>query len=157
LAGHRGSADRARTSGLTTPVCPVAVGACRRIVDRLSPSAVTVVLYGSEARGDALPDSDIGLLVIVDTLSQSTLAAVRDEAYAAMWDDGFGRMVSVVVVPHARFDLESRLTGSFLASVRAEGATLWPAESSPAGFHRGYVAMGCKSKLGKLARLTTHS
>lgn len=33
---------------------------------RLLPSQVSVILYGSEAKGEARPDSDIDLLILVD-------------------------------------------------------------------------------------------
>lgn len=46
----------------------------RRIVDtlhRIAPNAQTI-LYGSEARGDARPDSDIDLLILLDDSEQLT-------------------------------------------------------------------------------------
>ena len=37
----------------------------RQIINHVAPNAKTI-LYGSEARGDARPDSDIDLLILID-------------------------------------------------------------------------------------------
>lgn len=46
----------------------------RRIVDRFDP--VRIYLFGSRARGDARPDSDYDLLVVLDRCSDRRAAAV---------------------------------------------------------------------------------
>jgi len=42
------------------------VDSLREIIHKEAPSA-KIILYGSEARGDAGPDSDIDLLILMDT------------------------------------------------------------------------------------------
>ena len=57
----------------------------------------SVVLFGSRARGDAEPDSDMDVLVIVDDLTE------KDEDYISecAWEAGFES--GVVVVPVVSF------------------------------------------------------
>ena len=63
----------------------------------------SVVLFGSRARGDAEPDSDMDVLVIVDDLSE------KDEDYISecAWEAGFESGVVVVPVVFSRVEWEN--------------------------------------------------
>lgn len=65
-------------------------------------SLSSVVLFGSRARGDAEPDSDMDVLVIVDDLTE------KDEDYISecAWKAGFESGVVVVPVVFSRLEWE---------------------------------------------------
>ena len=62
----------------------------------------SVVLFGSRARGDAEPDSDMDVLVIVDDLAE------KDEDYISecAWEAGFESGIVVVPVVFSRLEWE---------------------------------------------------
>jgi predicted nucleotidyltransferase len=77
-----------------------------------------VVLFGSWARGDAHPESDIDLLVVLDRVD-----SVRDELRfmdAVLWRHSFDNDTVVTALPVAHEDYERR-TGPVLVHARTEG------------------------------------
>ncbi|MFN0135279.1 MAG: nucleotidyltransferase domain-containing protein [Phycisphaerae bacterium] len=84
-----------------------------------------VVLFGSHARGDARPDSDVDLLVVLDT--DRNPLAVAGELYESIVDREFG--VDLVVVTPAK--LRERIDGfdPFLNDAVQQGRVLYGAGS----------------------------
>lgn len=56
----------------------------RALVDAFAQRLKTVVLFGSQARGDAKPESDHDLLVVIDNLPDSPLARQRIVRYTLL-------------------------------------------------------------------------
>lgn len=91
----------------------------RRLVDAYQPERI--YLFGSTARGDAGPDSDYDLLVIVP----DEATAVRQYstlAYQAL--RGTGVASDVLVWPRSRFERRKHVVASLPATVLREGRLL---------------------------------
>lgn len=92
------------------------------VAHKMRPLAQTI-LYGSEARGDARPDSDIDLLVLVDTdkLSYSD----KDRIIAPFYDIELetGIVISTMIMPRKDWENRPFLT-PFQYNVNKEGITL---------------------------------
>lgn len=94
------------------------------IVARLAPiyRPERIYLFGSMARGDAGPDSDYDILLVMpDTAPQDMLAAAS--AYEALW--GLGAAVEVHIWSHGRFESRCSLQASVPAEVIREGKLLY--------------------------------
>jgi predicted nucleotidyltransferase len=77
----------------------------RRIVRGFHPTRI--ILFGSQARGDARPDSDVDLLVILPRTDHRRRAAARIEAALA----GIPLATDIVVATPTDVDALARLLG----------------------------------------------
>lgn len=90
-----------------------------RIVTAFDP--MRIVLFGSRARGDARPDSDLDLLVVLQEVSNKRIAAI--EIRRALRDLPVGKDV-IVTTPH---EIQQRgdLIGSILRPALRDGKILY--------------------------------
>jgi excisionase family DNA binding protein len=98
---------------------PVVTEIVRRLVAAYDPERV--YLFGSAARGDANPNSDLDVLVIVpDDASPDRLRS--RQAYEALW--GLGVAVDVLVTRRGAFEARAGVPTSLPATVLEEGVLL---------------------------------
>lgn len=91
----------------------------RRLVQAYRPERI--YLFGSMARGDAGPDSDYDLLVVV---SDDALVEQRDSDLAYRTLRGTGIGADVAVWTHSRFERRKYVVCSLPATVLREGRLL---------------------------------
>lgn len=101
---------------------PALADIVRRLVEAYRPERI--YLFGSMARGDAGPDSDYDLLVVVPDDAPSER---RDGklAYDSLW--GTRTAADVIVWEKSRFDRRARVVCSLPATVLREGKVLYAA------------------------------
>lgn len=93
----------------------------RRPADAYRPLAI--YLFGSKARGDAGPDSDYDLLVIVPDDASSERRRGR-LAHETLWRFGTTGAVDAVVCTQSYFDARRHLKASLPGTVLREGTLL---------------------------------
>ncbi len=95
----------------------------REIVERLNGALkpARIYLFGSKARGEAGPDSDYDILVLVDRPAEPRYRLSKRGFQALR---GLPAAVDVVVWDRETFDARQHLKASFAASVVREGRLL---------------------------------
>jgi predicted nucleotidyltransferase len=81
---------------------------------------VQVILFGSQARGEATDESDIDVLIVLPDLEKNSLDTVLEIA----WEVGFeaGKVISVIPASQKEMDLLS--ASPFFKTVQKEGIHL---------------------------------
>ncbi len=94
----------------------------RRYFERLyGPRLVRLVLFGSQARGDAEPGSDIDVLVVLASPVSAAKEAVLTLDFRAELSLRYNTVVSCIFMDEARFEHER---SPLLLNVRREGVTV---------------------------------
>lgn len=90
----------------------------RRIVEGFDPEKI--ILFGSQARGDAGPDSDVDLLVVMETGSKRDAAVRIGVALHAM-----GVPKDVIVITPDEFERRKNIVGTVAYPAHHEGRILY--------------------------------
>jgi predicted nucleotidyltransferase len=92
----------------------------KRLVAEFQPERI--YLFGSRARGDAGPDSDYDLLMVLGQLSEPAYRLAQ-RAHSLLW--GLGTAADILVWPRQAFDQRLHLRASLPATVAREGVLLY--------------------------------
>jgi uncharacterized protein len=101
---------------------PILVSIVDRLIAIYHPERI--YLFGSAARGEAGPDSDYDIMIVV---SDATPLGMQDTgpAYRALWR--LGAAVDLLVWTRAQFDSRLHLRASLPSTVQREGKLLYAA------------------------------
>jgi predicted nucleotidyltransferase len=81
-----------------------------------------IILFGSQARGDATPDSDIDLLVVLDDDAPPEMRSLR-AGYESR--HGYSRPADVIPVRESVLQARARAIGSFAHIILRDGVTVY--------------------------------
>lgn len=107
-----------------TPVEQKILGLFVGHLNRVCPGEVEkVILYGSRARGDNRPDSDMDILILVKDKKRINRDNIYDFVIDAELEHGID--ISVNIYDSDHFSRLVLLNASFASNVIKEGETLW--------------------------------
>ena len=92
----------------------------KRFTDKVS----EIVLFGSKARGDSNEESDIDLLIVIDTENRKIKRDILGLCWDVMFDNDFKAFISPIVFSKKQYNRYLNWNSSFLHNVFREGVKL---------------------------------
>jgi predicted nucleotidyltransferase len=96
----------------------------RRMLEEAGDRLQAVIAYGSRAWGQAGPDADLDVAVIVQDCTPELEATLHEAAYQVMWDHDFTPIIALKVFDADKFTAYKRKGFSFYRKVSQEGIAL---------------------------------
>jgi uncharacterized protein len=86
---------------------------------------VQMVLFGSYSDGRASAESDIDLLVVLESDNTHIVESIRDVCYNLMWDNDFEFIISLHFMIEDHYKLIKSINTSFYQEIIKKGVVLW--------------------------------
>jgi uncharacterized protein len=102
---------------ILTTLSPVREYLQQEYQDRLD----RVILFGSQARGEATPESDIDILIVLQDPVDASVELQRTSQFIAQFCLDYSVLVSRLFLPRSRFETEN---SPLLRNIRQEGIVL---------------------------------
>jgi predicted nucleotidyltransferase len=96
-----------------------------RLVKKYGDRLLLLKLYGSKARGDSHPDSDIDLLAVVKRDSLKIRDEFFEETYEVMSKYDFKFLICLAVMGKHEFEVYKNGNFSFYRNINRDGIDLW--------------------------------
>lgn len=96
----------------------------KKVFSEFSGQSIKIFVYGSCARGEEQPDSDLDILVIVKNKSDYIEEKIKDIAYEIMWEWNFTPLISVEIFDEEYFRSLEKKGSSFYRAIQIEGILL---------------------------------
>jgi predicted nucleotidyltransferase len=96
----------------------------KRIPESVRSHVRQLILFGSAAREEDRPESDVDVVALLDERSQQREEALREAAYQAMWGCDFRRFLSLKILSFAEYEDRLAKGYSFCQNVEREGISL---------------------------------
>lgn len=97
----------------------------QRLLEALPTQVRQIILFGSQARGDATPESDLDLLIVVRDDSLAVTEQIRQIRYEVMEQYNFMPLLSLLILDEQQAaELKSQGSG-FIHNIEREGIALW--------------------------------
>jgi predicted nucleotidyltransferase len=96
-----------------------------RLVTKYGDRLLLLKLYGSKARGDSHPNSDIDILAVVKRDSLGIRDRFFDETYEVMSKYDFEFLICLAIMGRREFETYKNGNFSFYRNITREGIDLW--------------------------------
>jgi predicted nucleotidyltransferase len=97
-----------------------------QLLARLPGLVRRIVLYGSRARGDFDPDSDMDVLVVLEEHSSSAIESARSARYEVMERRDFQPLISLLLLSEREWQELSQYSAGLKHAIEQEGLVIWP-------------------------------
>jgi len=95
------------------------------LTKKYNENLILLKLFGSKARGDSLPLSDIDLLAVVEKDSWSASDRMSDDIFNIIEKYNYEILISLIVLDYEEFSLEKKIRTCFYENIEREGIDLW--------------------------------
>ena len=98
------------------------INAISQKAKEITPNGSEVILFGSQARGDARPDSDWDILILLD--KDRVTSNDMDEYSYPLWEMGLDHNESVNALLFTKKEWEQNVASPFFENVKHDGIRL---------------------------------